>query len=72
MALMIPQPSMIKLPVLDVGGKLLVGFKFPSSTRRLSVSAVLMIANSALAVRKISLPLRTEITYKLLKSPAIV
>jgi Spx/MgsR family transcriptional regulator len=27
MALMIAQPSMIKRPVLDVGGKLLVGFK---------------------------------------------
>src|ERR1700733_15278926 len=26
-ALMVAQPSMIKLPVLDVGGKLLVGFK---------------------------------------------
>jgi arsenate reductase len=26
-ALMIAQPSMIKRPVLDVGGKLLVGFK---------------------------------------------
>jgi len=27
MALMLAQPSMIKRPVLDVGGKLLVGFK---------------------------------------------
>jgi arsenate reductase len=27
LALMIEQPSMIKRPVLDVGGKLLVGFK---------------------------------------------
>lgn len=27
MALMLEQPSMIKRPVLDVGGKLLVGFK---------------------------------------------
>jgi arsenate reductase len=26
-ALMVAQPSMIKRPVLDVGGKLLVGFK---------------------------------------------
>ena len=26
-ALMLEQPSMIKRPVLDVGGKLLVGFK---------------------------------------------
>ena len=26
-ALMMAQPSMIKRPVLDVGGKLLVGFK---------------------------------------------
>jgi arsenate reductase (glutaredoxin) len=27
LALMLAQPSMIKRPVLDVGGKLLVGFK---------------------------------------------
>ena len=27
MALMLAQPSMIKRPVLDLGGKLLVGFK---------------------------------------------
>ncbi|NGN40427.1 ArsC family reductase [Mesorhizobium sp. CGMCC 1.15528] len=27
MALMLAQPSMVKRPVLDVGGKLLVGFK---------------------------------------------
>jgi len=27
LALMLEQPSMIKRPVLDVGGKLLVGFK---------------------------------------------
>jgi len=27
MALMLAQPSMIKRPVLDIGGKLLVGFK---------------------------------------------
>ncbi|MFI5002371.1 MAG: ArsC/Spx/MgsR family protein, partial [Reyranellales bacterium] len=26
-ALMLAQPSMIKRPVLDIGGKLLVGFK---------------------------------------------
>jgi arsenate reductase len=29
MALMLAQPSMIKRPVLDVGGRLLVGFKPP-------------------------------------------
>ncbi|HEY1544498.1 MAG TPA: ArsC family reductase [Xanthobacteraceae bacterium] len=39
-ALMVAQPSMIKRPVLDIGGKLLVGFKpeqyaqaFPASSR---------------------------------------
>jgi arsenate reductase len=41
-ALMLAQPSMIKRPVLDVGGRLLVGFKpeqyakaFPSRSRQL-------------------------------------
>ena len=35
-ALMIAQPSMIKRPVLDVGGKLLVGFKPEIYARTLS------------------------------------
>jgi arsenate reductase (glutaredoxin) len=37
-ALMLAQPSMIKRPVLDIGGKLLVGFKPEIYAREVAVS----------------------------------
>ena len=38
LALMLAQPSMIKRPVLDVGGKLLVGFKLEIYAREVAAS----------------------------------